>query len=79
MRRFLMLSIVLIVTGVSSGCGSAQDSDDSRRTAAEKQQALRESSFGPMVESMDRARSVELLQQGRTGGIDAAIEQSEGE
>lgn len=71
MRKVLVLSMGVILIGVSSGCGSDQDEVT---TEADKQQVLRDSSFGAMAESMDRAAEVEQLQQDRKNRIDAALE-----
>jgi hypothetical protein len=77
MRKLLSLSaaIFLMIT-LTSGCGPAGSSKESR-TEAEKQQALRDSAFGPMVETMDRARGVDQLQHDRKGKLDAAMTNSE--
>ncbi len=75
-RKILALSTVVILIGTSSGCVPSQSDQAERRTEAEKQQALRESTFGPLAESMDRARAVEQLQQDRKAELDAAIENS---
>lgn len=76
MRKTLALSMAVMLLGISSGCGPSESSRDVRKTEAEKQQALRESTFGPLAESMDRARAVEQLQQDRKAELDAAIENS---
>jgi len=68
MRKAFLLSMGLILIG---GCGPNQEEV---RTEAEKQQALSDSTFGPMAESMDRAREVEQLQLDRKDRIDAALE-----
>jgi hypothetical protein len=76
MRKLLSLSVVIILITLTSGCGPGPAPTEGR-TEAEKQQALRESAFGPMVESMDRARGVDQLQHDRKGKLDAAMTNSE--
>jgi len=71
MRKAFVLLMGVILIGTSSGCDPNQEKV---RTGAEKQQALHDSTFGPMAESMDRAREVEQLQQDRKDRIDAALE-----
>jgi hypothetical protein len=74
MPKFIALSLALILIGASSGCGSSQDSPESRRTNAEKQQALNDSAFGTMAGTMDRARGVEQLQQDHKNKLDATMD-----
>ncbi len=76
MRKLLSLSAVIILIALASGCGPAGSSKEGK-TEAEKQQALRDSAFGPMVETMDRARGVDQLQHDRKGKLDAAMTNSE--
>ena len=76
MRKTLAFSMAVILLGISSGCGPSESSRDVRKTEAEKQQALRDSTFGSMAEAMDRARSVEQLQLDRKDRIEAALEDS---
>ena len=76
MRKLLSLSTVIILIALTSGCGPAGSSKEGK-TEAEKQQALRDSAFGPMVETMDRARGVDQLQHDRKGKLDAAMANSE--
>jgi hypothetical protein len=66
----------LIVAGLAvlAACGSS-DPPAERSTEAERQQALRDSAFGGLVEPMDRAAEVEQLQLDRKRELDAAIEQ----
>lgn len=77
MLRIVALSITLLVVSASGGCGSDNGNQDDVRTEAEKQQALRDSAFGPMTETLDRAKGVEKLQQDRMDDLGAAIENSE--
>ena len=77
MRANFALLIAVTMIGASGGCGSSTSSQDNSRTEAEKQQALRDSAFGSMVETMDRARGVEQLQLDRKARLDAALENSE--
>jgi len=74
MGKFFALSIAVIVIGVSSGCGPSKSHHSDGRPKAEKQQALDDSTFGPMVGTMDRARGVEQLQQDHKSKLDAAID-----
>ncbi|TDJ47169.1 MAG: hypothetical protein E2O51_01500 [Gammaproteobacteria bacterium] len=76
MRKTLALSMAVMLLGISSGCGPSESSRDVRKTEAEKQQALRDSTFGSMAEAMDRARSVEQLQLDRKDRLEAALEDS---
>ena len=71
MRKALMLSMAAMLIGASIGCSPDQEEV---RTEADREQALRESAFGSMAESMDRAAEVEQLQQDRKNQIDAALE-----
>lgn len=78
MRKLFSLSMAMILIGASSGCGAGSSNPDKGKTEAEKQQALRDSTFGPMAETLDRAKAVEQLQQERKDKLDAAMENSEG-
>lgn len=78
MRKVLTLLTAVILIGASSGCGPGKPNHDDGRTEAEKQQAVRNSTFGPMVGTLDRARGVAQLQQDRKSKLDAATENSEG-
>ena len=71
MRKALVLSMGVILIATTGGCGPNQEEV---RTEAEREQALRESAFGSMAESIDRAAEVEQLQQDRKNRIDAALE-----
>ena len=71
MRRTLVVSIGVILIGATSGCSP---SPEEVRTEAEREQALRDSTFGSIAESMDHAVEVEQLQQDRKNRIDAALE-----
>ena len=79
MRKLLALSLTMILIGASSGCGPGNSDHTASKTEAEKQQALRNSAFGSAVETMDRAKAVEQLQQDRKNQLDAAMESSEGQ
>ena len=70
LSRVLVLAIALATLGA---CGS--DPPEPRPTQAEREQALRDSAFGSLVEPMDRARAVEQLQMERKRELDEAIEQ----
>ena len=78
MQKLLALLITVILISAAGGCGSDNGSRDDARTEADKQQALRDSTFGSVTETMDRARSVEQLQQDRKDQLDAAMDHSEG-
>ena len=78
MRKLFSLSMAMILIGASGGCGAGSSDQDKGKTEAEKQQALRDSTLGPMAETMDRAKAVEQLQQERKDKLDAAMENSEG-
>jgi hypothetical protein len=58
--------------------GCAADDDASPPSQAEREQALRESAFGTLVEPMDRAAGVEQLQLERKRDLDAALERDQG-
>ena len=70
LSRGLLLAAVLALLGA---CGS--DPPEPRPTDAEREQALRDSAFGSLVEPMDRARAVEQLQMDRKRELDEAIDQ----
>lgn len=76
MRKTLVFSLAAMLLAISSGCGPSESSRDVRKTEAEKQQALRDSTFGSMAEAMDRARGVEQLQLDRKDRLEAALEDS---
>ena len=78
MRKALAVSIAVILGGALTGCGPSERSQDGGRTEAEKQQALSDSTFGPMTDAMDRARDVAQMQQERSRELDEALENSEG-
>jgi len=75
MRKLLSLSLTIVLIALASGCGPVSPKES--RTDAEKKQALHDSAFGPMVETMDRARGVDQLQHDRKGKLDAAMTNSE--
>ena len=71
-----MTARVVLVTVVFLGLvACAPEVTEERRTEAERQQALRDSAFGGLVEPMDRAAEVEQLQLDRKREIDEALEQ----
>jgi len=78
MRVILAFSIAAILIGASTGCGPGKTSQGDGRTEAERQQDLRDSTFGGMTEALDRARDVEQLQRDRRGQLDEALESSAG-
>lgn len=75
MRKLSALGVAVILAG---GCGSEDSTIEVSRTEAEKQRALRESTFGSMVGTMDKAAGVEQLNQDRKRNLDDAIENSDG-
>jgi len=66
---FLTLTALCAV----SACGS--DAVEEQATAAEREQALRDSAFGSLVEPMDRAAEIQQLQLDRKREIDEALDQ----
>ena len=68
--KFLLVAISLI--GLNA---CAPEATEERRTEAERQQALRDSAFGGLVEPMDRAAEVEQLQLERKRELDEALAQ----
>ena len=68
-RHFLLTMTALCVL---SACGS--DAVEEPPTAAEREQALRDSEFGSLAEAMDRAAEVQQLQLDRKREIDEALE-----
>ena len=68
-KRLLSVTVLVAV----GAC--APEPPDERRTQAEREQALRDSAFGGLVEPMDRAESVEQLQLDRKRELDAALDQ----
>jgi len=73
MPRYSAIFIVLMVGAGVVGCGS--EPPEERSTEAERQQALRDSAFGSLVEPMDRAAEVQQLQLDRKREIDEALDQ----
>ncbi len=78
MRKFFALSMAVMLTVASSGCGPSRSDQADRRTEAERQQALRDSAFGTAAVALERAREVEQLQQDRKSELEAALESAEG-
>lgn len=76
MQKFSALCVALILSGAAGGCGSEDSSIEANRDEVEKQRALRESAFGSMVGTMDKAAAVEQLNQDRKHELDDAIENS---
>jgi hypothetical protein len=70
-KAYLLLAMLLF----AGGCGSGADRVVDERTDAEKQQALRDSAFGGLVDPMDRAATVEQLGIDRKRELDAALDQ----
>ena len=78
MRKALALSVIVVLSGVLTGCGSGERNQDGGRTEAETQQALRDSTFGPMTDAMNRAEGVVQMQQDRSRELDEALDKAEG-
>lgn len=70
LARHVLTAIALLASGAC-----APDDPQQRSTEAERQQALRESAFGDLVEPMDRAAEVEQLQLDRKRELDEALAQ----
>jgi len=68
-RSYLLVAAIAAL----AACGS--EPPEERATEAERQQALRESAFGSMVEQMDRAAKVQQLQLDHKREIDEALDQ----
>jgi hypothetical protein len=73
MHRLSQNFAIGILIGTASACAPAND-DAERASEAERQQALRDSAFGSMIEPMDRARGVEQLTLDRKRELDEALE-----
>jgi hypothetical protein len=73
MHKLFQSFAIGILISTASACAPADD-DAQRASEAERQQALRDSAFGSMVEPLDRARSVEQLTLDRKRELDAALE-----
>jgi hypothetical protein len=73
MPRYSAVFFAVIVGAGVAGCGS--EPPDERPTEAERQQALRDSAFGSLVEPMDRAAEIQQLQLDRKREIDEALDQ----
>jgi len=72
--RLLARTTLVVIALLASGA-CAPDAPQERSTEAERQQALRESAFGDLVEPMDRAAEVEQLQLDRKRELDEALAQ----
>ncbi len=68
-KRLLTTAALLTI------CACAPEAPPERTTEAERQQALRDSAFGGLVEPMDRAAGVEQLQLDRKRELDEALAQ----
>ena len=73
MRTLLVLSTAALLL---SACTDSDPRETERRTEAERQQALSDSAFGPMTDTLDRARGVEQLQEDRRRQLNEALERS---
>jgi len=78
MRNALALFITPFLSGALAACGPGERNEGGGPTEAETQQALSDSTFGPMSDAMDRARAVNQMQQDRSRELDEALEKSEG-
>lgn len=70
MRKVALILVAAIWLAASMGCGSEPEA---RKTEAEKQQALRDSTFGDLTSTLDRAEDVNQLQQDRKSQLDDAM------
>jgi hypothetical protein len=70
--RIPALSMLMALAALGA-CGN--ETVEPAPTEAERQQALRDSAFGAMVEPLERAAEVEQLERDRKRAIDAALEQ----
>jgi hypothetical protein len=66
---------LLIVAAFIAIGACTPEAPQERSTEAERQQALRDSAFGDLVEPMDRAAGVEQLQLDRKRELDEALAQ----
>lgn len=71
MRLILLVFFASILVGIFAGCAQ---NDEGAKSEAARQEALRDSAFGELTETLDRAREVERLQQNRKAEIDALEE-----
>ena len=78
MRNALAVFIAIVLSGALTGCGSGERNQDGGRTEAETQQALSDSTFGPMSDAMNRAEDVVQMQRDRSRELDEALDRSEG-
>lgn len=67
-----LLAMFFLVT--ISGCGSESGDQAEVQSDEEKQQALRDSAFGDMTETLKRAEDVDQLQQDRMNELNSAID-----
>jgi hypothetical protein len=66
---------LIIVAALAALSACAPEAPEERQTEAERQQALRDSAFGDLVEPMDRAAGIEQLQLDRKRELDEALAQ----
>ena len=66
---------LLVATALITISACTPEASEERSTEAERQQALRDSAFGSLVEPMDRAAGVEQLQLDRKRELDEALAQ----
>jgi len=78
MNRYVSGFVAAVVLVGVIGCGPSKSHHAENKSEAERAEALRTSTFGPMVGAMDRAAGVEQLNQDRKGRLDQALEESEG-
>lgn len=76
MQKCLAVCVAMILAGAAGGCGSEDGTIEASRTEVEKQQALRDSTFGSLAGTIDQAHSVEQLNEDRKRNLDDAIENS---
>ena len=77
MNRNVNGGIAAVALIVLIGCGPSKSHHADNKSEAERKEALRTSTFGPMVGTMDRAAGVEQLNKDRKGRLDQVLEGSE--
>jgi len=77
MRALHTILLASFCIGVVGGCSADTDTDSPApaKTEAEKQQALRDSTFGDLAGAMESAEDVEELNRERKRQLDEAIDQ----
>lgn len=68
------LLFAVLLSLAAAGCGSDNGDQAEVSSDEEKQQALRDSAFGDMTQTLERAEDVDQLQKDRMNELDSAIE-----